>query len=333
MCIVSSYSLAIVFTVITMLCWGGWANTQKLAGKTWRFELFYWDYVIGIFLMSLMFAFTMGSHGDQGRPFLNDLMQANFDSLKGAFIGGVIFNLANILVVAAIAITGMAVAFPVGIGIALVLGVLVNYIYKPDGNPLVLFLGVFLVALAIVLDSLAYKKMVSKKSNVPVKGILYAVIGGVLMALFYRFVAGSLTNSFANPEIGKLTPYTAIVVFSFGILISNFLFNTIMMKRPVEGPPLSYSDYFGGKKSIHLVGLLGGSIWCTGMLFNIIASGKVGYAISYGLGQGATLVAAIWGVFVWHEFKGAPKSVNFLLALMFGFFVLGLGLIVLAKFI
>jgi len=316
-----------------MLCWGSWANTQKLAGKTWRFELFYWDYVIGILLLSLVFAFTLGSNGDEGRPFLKDIAQADVGAMFSAFVGGVIFNLANILVVAAIAITGMAVAFPVGIGLALVLGVVLNYIYKPEGDPLYLFTGVALVALAIVLDAMAYKKMASKENKIPLKGILLAITGGILMALFYRFVAGSMANSFSQPEVGKLTPYTAVFIFSVGVLVSNFLFNTILMKRPFEGSPVNYRQYFKGKLPIHLVGVLGGIIWCIGMSFSIIASGQAGFAISYGLGQGATLVAAIWGVFVWREFKGAPKGVNLLLAFMFLAFIAGLSLIILSKLI
>ncbi|OIP84837.1 MAG: multidrug DMT transporter permease [Porphyromonadaceae bacterium CG2_30_38_12] len=333
MFLVSSYSLAVIFTIITMLCWGSWANTQKLAGKTWRFELFYWDYVIGILLLSLVFAFTLGSNGDEGRPFLKDIAQADVGAMFSAFVGGVIFNLANILVVAAIAITGMAVAFPVGIGLALVLGVVLNYIYKPEGDPLYLFTGVALVALAIVLDAMAYKKMASKENKIPLKGILLAITGGILMALFYRFVAGSMANSFSQPEVGKLTPYTAVFIFSVGVLVSNFLFNTILMKRPFEGSPVNYRQYFKGKLPIHLVGVLGGIIWCIGMSFSIIASGQAGFAISYGLGQGATLVAAIWGVFVWREFKGAPKGVNLLLAFMFLAFIAGLSLIILSKLI
>jgi len=141
-----------------------------------------------------------------------------------------------------------------------------------------------------------------------------------------------MVNSFSYPEHGKLTPYTAVVVFSVGVLFSNFLFNTILMKRPIEGSPVYYRQYFKGKPFIHFVGLLGGGIWCVGMSLNIIASGQAGYAISYGLGQGATLVAASWGVFVWREFKGAPKEVNSLLAFMFLAFIAGLSLIILSKF-
>jgi len=330
MFILSSYVVAIVFAVITMLCWGSWANTQKLAAKTWRFELFYWDYVIGVLALSLIFAFTLGSFGEGGRSFLADMRQADAANIGSALLGGVIFNAANILVVAAIAIAGMSVAFPVGIGIALIVGVVVNYIGAPKGDAALLFTGVGFIAAAIILDAIAYSKLSGSKQKVPTKGIVISVIGGVLMGLFYRFVAASMSDDFVNPEVGKLTNYSACVVFSLGILLSNFAFNTVFMKKPVEGEPVTYGQYFKGSAKTHLTGILGGIIWCVGMSFSIIAAGEAGYAISYGLGQGATLVAALWGVFIWKEFKGASKEINMLLALMFVCFLAGIVLIIMA---
>ncbi len=330
MYIVESYSVAVILTVITMLCWGSWANTQKLAAKTWRFELFYWDYVLGIVLFSLILGYSLGSTGTQGMGFADSLRQANWSSTSSALAGGMIFNLANILIVAAIAIAGMSVAFPVGIGIALVLGVIINYIASPQGDAILLFSGVALVGLAIVIDALAYRKKATQAKKVPATGIILSVVGGVLMALFYRFVASSMATNPLNPEAGKLTPYAAVFIFALGIFISNFLINTVLMKKPVEGEPVTYSQYFKGSLKEHLTGILGGMIWCIGMSLSILAANKAGFAISYGLGQGATLIAALWGVFIWKEFKNSPKGVNTLLTLMFLLFVAGLGLIILA---
>jgi len=330
MYIVETYAVAVILTVITMLCWGSWANTQKLAAKTWRFELFYWDYVLGILFFSLILGHTLGSTGSQGMGFTDNLRQASWTSFFGALAGGLIFNLANILIVAAIAIAGMSVAFPIGIGIALVLGVIINYIAKPQGDALLLFSGVALVSLAIVIDALAYGKKAAQAHKVPAKGIVISIVGGVLMALFYRFVAASMATNQVSPEAGMLTPYAAVFIFSLGVLISNFLFNTILMRKPFEGSPVTYSQYFRGSLKEHLTGIAGGRIWCVGMSRSILAANKAGFAISYGLGQGATLIAALWGVFIWKEFKSAPKTVNKLLAMMFVLFVAGLGLIILA---
>ena len=332
MVIVESYLVAIVLCFITMLCWGSWANTQKLVGKEWKFQLFYWDYSIGVLLLALFFALTLGSIGTEGRSFFEDLYQADSSSLLSAFLGGVIFNLANILIVVAIDIAGMAVAFPVGIGLALILGVITNYIGAPVGNPYLLFAGVSAVTIAILVDAIAYRRLSGSKESKARNGLLIALAGGILMGFFYRFVASSMSVDFVTLEAGKLSPYSAVVIFSLGLLVSNFVWNTILMVKPLSGEPVKYSDYINkGSLKLHLIGILGGVIWSIGMSFSIIASGAAGFAISYGVGQGATMVAAFLGLFIWKEFKDAPKGTNKLLGLMFTFFLVGLTLIILAR--
>ncbi|MHA4896029.1 GRP family sugar transporter [Pedobacter sp. PWIIR3] len=332
MFIIESYTLAVVFCFITMLCWGSWANTQKLVEGKWRFELFYWDYVIGIVILSLLSAFTLGSHGTEGRPFLQDLQQAEFNNLASAFCGGIVFNLANILLTAAIAGAGMAVAFPIGIGLALIIGVILNYLLANKGDVNLLFLGVLLIATAIILNGLAYNAHKNKKPNASVKKwIVVAIISGILMSSFYPFIAVSMDlQNFQNPALGKMTPYTAFVIFAFGIFGSNLIFNTILIKKPIAGSPLKYGDYFAGKSYFHFTGILGGVIWGIGNLLNLIAAGKAGPAVSYGLGQGATLVAALWGIAIWREFRGSNSKVNSLIFAMFICFILGIGTIIIA---
>ena len=331
MFIVESYSLAVFFCIITMICWGSWANTQKLTAGTWRFELFYWDYVIGIAFFSLLLALTLGSAGEQGRPFAADLIQADRPSLLSAFLGGVIFNAANILLVAAIAIAGMSVAFPIGIGLALIIGVIVNYIRVPVGEVFLLFTGVGFILLAMVLNSRAYRKMMASSKSISTKGLALSVVSGTMMGLFYKYVAVSMFEDFTIPEKGKLSPYTAVFIFSIGILVSNFIFNSLLMRFPCQGDRVSYADYFKGSLRNHMTGILGGSIWCLGMSFNIIASGKAGPAISYGLGQGATVIAALWGIYVWREFDKAPKGTTTILNFMLACFVVGLALIIFSR--
>jgi glucose uptake protein len=328
---IASYPLAVIFCVVTMLAWGSWANTQKLASSNWRFELYYWDYVIGILIFALIFGLTAGSIGDEGRPFIADLLQGSAQNLGSAFWGGILFNAANILLVAAITIAGMSVAFPVGIGLALTIGVIVNYLDAPVGNPLILFGGVGLIILAIVLNAGAYKQLSASLKKVPTKGLVLAIVAGLLMGLFYKYVANSMFPVFTEPLPGKLSPYTAVFVFTLGILASNFLFNILLMKKPLEGPALHFRDYFRGSRHNHLMGILGGGIWCLGMSFSILASDKAGPAISYGLGQGATVVAAIWGIFVWKEFQAAPRGTHRILNLMLLLYILGLGMIILAR--
>lgn len=331
MLIVESYTVAVILLLITMLCWGSWANTQKMATQVWPFQLFYWDYTLGILLLSFLFGITIGSTGEEGRSFFEDLGQAGTGALGSAFLGGVVFNIANLLLVAAIDIAGMAVAFPVGIGLALVLGVLVNYIAVPVGDPVLLFAGVALVTVAIVLDAVAYRRK-SHGISISAKGLWLSVIAGVLMGFFFRFVAASVATDFANPQAGLMTPYSAVFVFSIGIFLSNFLWNTFFMYKPLKGGKVTYGEYFSkGSPRLHLIGILGGVIWCTGMAFSMIASEQAGFAISYGLGQGATMIAAAWGVFIWKEFAHAPKGTNKLIYAMFACFILGLALIIMAR--
>ena len=328
---VSNYALAIFFCVVTMFCWGSWGNTQKLAGKTWRYELFYWDYVIGVLLFALISGLTAGSLGtnpDWG--FVANLKQASVGNLGSAFLGGVVFNAANILLAAAISIAGMSVAFPVGIGLALVLGVVVNYVGAPKGDPLLLFGGVGLIVVAILCNAFAYRLKQVGKSNNLLKGIVLSIVCGVLMAFFYRFIAATMDMDFAKaaPAAGMMTPYSAFFVFALGIFVSNFVFNALAMRHPVSGEPITGKEYFKGGFPIHLVGILGGLIWGLGNGINLVAAGKAGAAISYGLGQGATLVSALWGILIWKEFEGAPKKAGILNLTMFVLFLAGLGLII-----
>jgi glucose uptake protein len=315
-----------------MCCWGSWANTQKLADKRWRFELFYWDFVFGVVLLAAVGAFTLGSNGSEGRSFIEDLRQADISNILSALTGGVIFNAGNILLVAAIAIAGMAVAFPVGVGLSLVLGVILNYVATPLGDPVLLFVGVGLITAAIILDSIAYRRVPSQIKGITRKGIILSVAVGFLLAFSYRFTAGSMSTDLVTLERGKLGPYAALFFMSMGLLVSNLLFNTLLMKKPFVGEPVALSEYFKGDMRSHAFGLFGGVIWGIGMLFNLIAAGQAGFPISYGLGQGATMVAAFWGVFIWKEFKDAPNT-GTLISLMFLAYIAGLGLIIASRIV
>ncbi|HEV3279060.1 MAG TPA: GRP family sugar transporter [Terriglobia bacterium] len=319
------YGVALAMMILTMFCWGSWANTQKAVGN-WRFELFYWDYVWGILLCALLVGLTLG-RTDPSSPesFFHNLAQAGTANILLALVGGVVFNFANLLLVAAIAVAGLAVAFPIGIGLALVIGSVLNYLITPKGNPLLLFGGVALVAIAIVLDAMAYRKLSSDRS-VSTKGILLSLLCGIFMGSFYPFVAKALKGP------GHLGPYTVAAVFAVGVLVSTVPLNYAFMRRPISGPPVRMVQYFEARGLWHFFGVLGGVIWGIGTISNFVSSyaQMVGPAASYSLGQGATMVSAIWGVFIWKEFRGAGPDVVRLLVLMFLFFVAGLASVALA---
>jgi len=324
-----TYHAALFLMVLSMLCWGSWANTLKLC-PGYRFQLFYWDYALGLLGASIFWGLTAGSHGHTGTAFLSDAAQTPLSIILLAAAGGAVFNVANLLLVAAIDIAGLAVAFPVGIGLALIIGAVSNYLVRPVGNPLLLFGGVALVTVAIIFDAMAYRRREAKAKAATTRGIVLSLVAGVLMGLFYPFVAKALTGTPMQPAPG---PYAVAYFFALGVLISTVPANLLLMRKPLDGkPPVDRKGYMNAPVSWHLAGILGGAIWCTGGVANFVASGAhlVGPAVSYSIGQGATMVSACWGVFVWHEFASAPASSKRFLLLMFIFFALGLTAVALA---
>jgi glucose uptake protein len=331
MVLVQNYTLAVLLCTLAMICWGSWQNTQNLIGKGWRFELFYWDYSIGIVVFALIMAFSFGSFGNQGRSFLSDLAQADTKNLLSSAIGGFIWNIGTLLLVASISIAGMSVAFPIGGGIGWTLGILINYIGNPEGDPLFLFGGTAVIIVAIILSMQSYRKLADQQKKPSFKGIALALLAGLCIAFFYRFVASSMAKDFTPEEAGKISSYTAVVFFSLGALVSTIIVNPLFMAKPVQGNPVKISEWFKGGSKAHLLGILGGFIWCLGNSVSFMSVGAASPAISYGLSNAAPVVAAIWGIFVWKEFKDAPKGTNVLLSFMFLCYLVGLGLIVYAR--
>jgi glucose uptake protein len=320
-----SYGAALALMILSMVAWGSWANTMKLVPK-WPFQLFYWDYTIGVLLLTLVVGLTAGNAAEGEAAFLADLAAAGTEQYVYALAGGVVFNVANLLLVAAISIAGLAVAFPVGIGLALIVGVIWNYLLAPAGNPVLLFGGVALVALAIVVDALAFR---AREAGAPgrTRGIGLSIFCGLLMGSFFPLV----TRASAGPQ--GLGPYAVAVVFAVGVILCAIPVNTWLMKKPItDDPPTSFAQYATGGAREHLSGMLGGAIWAVGGLCSFVAgtAAIVGPATSYAMGQGATMIAAAWGVFIWREFAGAPAKARRLLLPMFVLFLAGLGTIAVA---
>jgi glucose uptake protein len=317
-----SLEIALLMMITSAICWGSWANTFK-GVKSYRFELFYWDYAIGIFLISLVLALTMGSTGNDANSFLNNIRSADQSNIVSTMVGGAIFNLANLLLVAAIDMAGLAIAFPVSIGIALVVGVVSSYILQPKGNGALLAAGVVCALIAVILDGKAYGSLASAGRVVSRKSIVTCVVSGVLMGLWAPFVAHAMTKG------NTLGPYSIAVFLTLGALLSCFVWNIYFMKKPLVGEPVSFSGFFQGPASGHILGLFGGVIWGTGMVFNLVAANFTGVAISYAIGQSAPMVAALWGVLAWREFAGAGGRAKLYLGLMFVFY--GLAILLVAK--
>jgi glucose uptake protein len=337
MIVLQSYWVAILFCVFAMVCWGSWQNTQKMVQKGWRFELFYWDLTIGILIMATVAAFTVGSLGETGRPFIQDLQQAAVSSIVYAMLGGLLWNMGNLLMVAAISVAGMSVAFPIGGGIAWVLGIILNYINismkggTPTENPAMLWAGIVFIVIAIFLSGKSYSNLSKTKKKTSMKGIVLSVLAGTFIAFFYPFVVNSLDPAFVESGKGSLTPYSGVFFMAIGIVITTAIINPFFMRNPVEGVPVKMKDYSAGTTKTHVLGMLGGSIWALGTIFSYMAVGAANPAIAYALSNAAPVVAILWGLLVWKEFQGAPKGTNTLLVVMFIAYIVGLVLITMSN--
>src|ERR1700738_5055850 len=315
-----SFALALLMMIISAVCWGSWANTYK-GVRRYRFELFYWDYAVGIFLISLVLAFTMGSTANDSTSFLTNVHSADNSNITSTMFAGVIFNLANLLLVAAIDMAGLAIAFPVAIGIALVVGVVFSYILEPKGHAGLLAGGVVCALVAVTLDGKAYGSLPSANRAISKKSIVTCVVSGILMGVWAQFGTRPMTHG------NTLGPYSVAVFLTLGALLSCFVWNIYFMKHPLVGQPVNFVEFFRGPAPGHVLGLLGGCIWGIGTVFNLVAANFTGVAISYAIGQSAPMVAALWGVLAWKEFRGANRQAKMFLALMFLFYLFAILLV------
>jgi len=322
-----TFSAALLMTIISAVCWGSWANTFK-GTRGYRFELFYWDYALGICLIALVLAFTMGSLHPDGLDFLSNLHSADTSNIYYALIAGAIFNVANVLLVAGIDMAGMAIAFPLAIGIALAVGVVLSYLQNPKGSPLLLGIAVVCAIIAVICDGRAYKSLHDSKdaaghasTRASRKSIIVCIVSGLLMGLFAPIISHALNTGHA------LSPYSGGVFLTLGALACCFVFNVYLMRRPLVGAPAQAADFFRAGARNHALGVLGGCVWGLGTVFNFVAASLTGIAISYAIGQSAPMVAALWGVFVWHEFRGAQTAARVYLVLMYVFFIAAIALV------
>jgi glucose uptake protein len=319
-----SFTTAFLMMLVSTVCYGSWGNTYKLT-KGFRFELFYWDYLVGIFAGALALALTIGSSPFNASSFLPNVRSAGLSNIVCAMTGGVIFSLAILLLLAGIHLAGLSVSFPVSTGIAVALGVILGYVFEPKGNPALLALGVVSTLIAVVLAGKAYAGLGHVQTNVSRKGLFVCAASGIVMGLFPPFVARALTS-------GKvLGPYGISVFFSLGALVGSFVTNVYFMKQPIVGEPVGFADFVTAPRKYHLLGFLGGLIVGLGMVFNFVAAGFAGVAISYAVGQAAPMVAAMWGIFLWKEFSGSGTKTKTYLALTFLFYFLALALIAHAR--
>jgi glucose uptake protein len=337
-----THALTLLLMIVSILCWGLWANTLKMGGR-WRFELYYFDFALGLGLAALLLGLTLGNLGFDGFSLQDDLMHAGKREWLYAFAAGVLFNFANELLLAGMSVAGMAAAFPVGIGLALVMGALLNQLSKPGGSAALLIMGCGLVLAAAALAGTAYAMMGTMKREaqaragktkdtrrrLSLKGIFLALAGGLFLGTYFPLVQRA-----QDPDVG-LGPYATVLVMAAGVVLSTAVFNMFFLNLPVEGQPVEIWDYFKVKPARHLLGMAGGALWCVGAVSNFVCSAAppgavIAPNVAYAAAQSSALVAALCGLVIWKEYKGADVRVKVTNFLVFLFYLGGLGLILMA---
>ena len=324
MVLVTNITIGLLCCIFCCICWGSWANTQKLVQrKDWKSFLFYWDYIFGFFLTALL-----GLLFFNGGAIFDNI---TWDAVKWALLGGLVWNFANIFLTAANGIAGMSVGFPIGGGLGWVGGIIFNYFSSGfSGDKTLLWIGVVLAVSAMVLSGLAYSKLTSSEKKSPTAGIVFALISGFGFAFFYGLVVKATAPEFGGE--GTLSPYQAVFFFALSVLVSTFFLTPIAMSHSVEGKT-TIRDYFSnGDMKTHLIGMLGGFIWMGGMVISFMSAGaEINKAVAYALSNASPLIAMIWGVFIWHEFRNAPKGTNRIVAAMFLSFIAALVIITISN--
>lgn len=314
----TAFPVAFTMLVVGMICWGSWTNAYRIA-REWRLELFHLDYSLGLFLIAMLASATLGTFFSPP-SFGENLRRADHSSWLWAAGGGVLVNVGNLMLMVGINRVGMAVAFPVSVGLSLVFGTLLAYRITPKGDPFLLALSVGLIFCGILTNSLAYHYRATDNLTTQrlKSGLGICIVSGIL----FTCSGPMLARAMASPS--PLAPYGACALYSFGSLIVSGPLLLYLMHYAIEGKPISLADYFTRSFRNHAAGLLGGVVWGAGMLFTFLPAGVVGMPIALTIGQADSLVAALWGIFVWHEFQNSPPRARILLALMFIFFLGGL---------
>lgn len=308
MYIPETFAAAFGLMLLSMLCWGSWANAFSMTRGQYRFELFYWDYAVGIMVGVLLFAAVLGPQ--------SAIFHGAMDPGKAAWgiASGMVFSIGTVLLVAAISLAGMAVAFPVCVGLAMLIGGSVSWCIEAAVPAVPMAIGLALILMSVILDAAAYRAKSGKVAS-SAHGIIIAIIGGLFTGAF----PPCLQQAMVGPN--ALDPYAAVVMLGVGILGCTMITNYGFMRRPIAGgEPVGFRQFLSAPMRFHLFGILGGIVWAAGTVSNFVAGGKVSVAISYAFGGGATIVTALWGIFLWKEFQGAPRrSYGYLFAMLVSF--------------
>lgn len=324
--------------MLSFLCLGLWPNTFKRTGPQWRFELFYFDFAIGAILLAVLAAFTFGTFGSE-MAFDDRMLVAGRSAQVWAIAAGFLFNLGNMLFVAAMSLIGVSAAFPLSAGLALIIASLLNFRAE---NVVFLISGIVLLLIGLVLDGTACRlrdlgigggakgaqKPVAKappkaKTRRTTKGILIALLSGIPLGLFYPLFTKGAAGDFG------LGPYAGLLLFCVGIIIATVIFNFYFMNIAIEGGAIAFNAYFRGRASQHFLGFMGGALWAAGALAAAVASSAppgVGLSASLRLivPLASVILALLSGLWIWKEFPAKTNNASIYIGMAVVVFACGL---------
>jgi len=321
----TTYASALLLLLLGFVCLGSWANTFRLAGARWRFELFYFDFAIGALLLAVVAAYTFGTLGSD-LAFSDRMLVAGRAAQAYVMAAGFIFNLGNMLLVAAISLIGMSAAFPLSIGVALII---VAFFDFTPGNVLFLVGGIVLMVPALLLDGVAsrsrdvpqvnptktpHRSLQKAKGRKTTKGVALGIVSGILLGCFYPVASKGMAGDFG------LGPYAGSLLFCLGVLASTLMFNFYFMNIAIEGGPIRLNAYFTGQARQHFLGFGGGALWALGALATSLAISSpsqtgLNRSLGFILPLASVLLAMLWGAMRWKEFATAPKSAKVCISL------------------
>jgi glucose uptake protein len=338
-----------ILAIVSLLCLGSWANTLKLAGK-WRFEYFYYDFLFGIVICAGVAALVLGSGRPQELTLQDNLLLVGYRKMAFALASGVVVNLGMLLLLAAVSVAGMSIAFLLTLGVALVIGVAWDFVNIQQANIPLTFIALALLLGAVAVAALTYVRLLRVRREAAQKAltpdprikskraksagaalaITLSVVGGIALGMFPKILGGATGE-------GGLAPYPALVLISVAAFLSSPFFVLFFTTFPVSGTSAMPSGYLAGSAKQHLLGLAGGIIWGAGILTSLIVAAAPSTAqpsalIQYVLSNAAPLVAVAWGVLVWRELRGSDHRVQLLAAGMVVLFLAGLGMVAFALF-
>jgi glucose uptake protein len=323
MYIPATYGTALILMLTSMVCWGSWPNLLKRL-PAWRLEYFYFDFTVGLLVTAVLYGMTLGSGETGASGFIATLWHAGPREAWFAVVGGFIWNFGNILLLNSIMLVGLAVAFPIAAIPAIVLGIGASYWLNPVGNAVALVTSAVLLLIAAQTTAAAYGRLGSVVTAHRSKGIAVALISGFLIGFFPPFVTAAFSGS------AGLDAYALTTFFTVGAFLATLVSLPVLLKKPLVGEAGKLAGYFGGSTGQHVLGLLAGAIWCTGTVFNFISASLVGVAISVGIGSGAPMVGALWGVFVWGEFASGDRKAKRLIGAALVLYAVGVATMAIA---